>query len=148
MRALSRTSKSVLMLTSVLVAIVVPFLLSHWSPASTPTYKLAAVKRGSIISTVTATGTINPVTTIVVGSQLSGQIVEILADYNDKVSSGQVIARLQSHQFRFKRDAAQADLAQARAMRVMQEAKVAEVDLAFARQAKLRPSGAVSEATY
>jgi HlyD family secretion protein len=149
MRAFSRTSKSVLMLTGVLVAVVLPFLLSHWSTAAnTPTYKLAAVKRGSIISTVTASGPINPVTTIIVGSQLSGQIVEIRANYNDKVSSGQVLARLNSDQIRFRRDAAQADLAQARATKVMQEAKVAEAELAFERQAKLKPSGAVSEAAY
>src|SRR3974377_1684095 len=115
MRALSRISKSVISLTSVVVAVVVPFAFSHWSTANTPSYKLAAVKRGSIISTVTATGTINPVTTVVVGSQLSGQIVEILANYNDKVSSGQVLARLNSDQIRFRRDAALADLAQARA---------------------------------
>jgi HlyD family secretion protein len=148
-RALSQIGKSALALTSVLVvAVAVPFAFSQWSTAHAPTYRLAVVKRGSIVSAVTATGTINPVTTVIVGSQLSGQIVEILADYNDKVSSGQVLARLNSDQIRFRRDAAQADLAQARAMKVMQEAKVAEAELAFERQAKLKPSGAVSEATY
>jgi len=145
---LSRISKSVLTLTSVLVAVVTPFVFSPWSTANAPTYKLVTVKRGSIISTVSATGTINPVTTVIVGSQLSGQIIEILANYNDKVSSGQVLARLNSDQIRFRRDAALADLAQARATKEMQEAKVAEVALAFERQAKLKPSGAVSEATY
>jgi HlyD family secretion protein len=147
MRALSRISKSVIALSG-LVAVVVPFAFSHWSTANTPSYKLAAIKRGTIISTVTATGTINPVTTVIVGSQLSGQIVEIVANYNDKVSSGQVLARLNSDQIRFRRDAALADLAQARATKVMQEAKVAEAELAFERQAKLKPSGVVSEATY
>jgi HlyD family secretion protein len=121
---------------------------SHWSTANTPTYKFAAIKRGSIVSTVSATGTINPITTIIVGSQLSGQIREILANYNDKVSAGQVLARLNSDQIRFRRDAAQADLSQALATKAIQEAKVAEAELAFERQAKLKPSGAVSEATY
>jgi HlyD family secretion protein len=147
-RALTRIGKSVLMLSGVLVAVGLSFVVPHWSTANAPAYKLAAVKRGSIISTVTATGTINPVTTVIVGSQLSGQIVEILADYNDKVSKGQVLARLNSDQIRFKRDAAQADLAQARAAKVMQEATTGEADLGFKRQAKLKPSGIVSEATY
>jgi HlyD family secretion protein len=147
-RSRSRLHKSVLGSIGVLVAFAVQFMFSHWSTANTPTYKLAAVKRGSIVSTVTATGTLNPVTTVIVGSQLSGQIVEILADYNDKVSAGQILARLNSDQIRFRRDAAQADLIQARAMKSMQEARVAEAQLAFERQSKLRPSGAVSEASY
>jgi HlyD family secretion protein len=144
----SRIHKSVLLVTAALLAIAMLLALSHWSTANTPAYRLAAVKRGSIVSTVTASGTLNPVTTVIVGSQLSGQIVEILAGYNDRVSSGQILARLNSDQIRFRRDAAQADLAQARAMKSMQEAKVSEAQLAFERQAKLPPSGAVSEASY
>jgi HlyD family secretion protein len=97
---------------------------------------------------VTATGTINPITTVIVGSQLSGQLVEILADYNDRVTAGQILARLNSDQIRFKRDAAKADLDQARATQVMQEAKVAEADLNLARQVRLKPTGAVSDVTY
>lgn len=147
-RALTWNGISALILAGVLVAIGVSFLVPHWSTANAPVYKLAVVKHGTIISTVTATGTINPVTTIIVGSQLSGQIVEILASYNDSVSSGQILARLNSDQIRFKRDAAKADLAQARAMKVIQQAKVAEADLAFTRLAKLKPSGAVSEVAY
>ena len=140
--------KSALILIGVLLAFGVLLLIPHLSNANAPTYKLAIVERGAIISTVTATGTINPVTTIIVGSQLSGQIVEIVADYNDKVFAGQILARLNSDQIRFKRDAAKADLAQARATQAMQEAKVAEADLNLSRQARLKPSGAVSDATY
>jgi HlyD family secretion protein len=147
-RALTRNCKSALMLIGACAAVGVSFLVPDWSKANEPPYKLAAVERGPIISTVASAGTINPITTIIVGSQLSGQIVEILADYNDNVRSGQILARLNSDQIRFKRDAARADLAQARATKVMQEAKAEEADLAFARQAKLKPSGAVSEATY
>ena len=140
--------KSALILIGVLLAFGVLLLIPHLSNANAPTYKLATVERGAIVSTVTATGTINPVTTIIVGSQLSGQIVEIVADYNDKVFAGQILARLNSDQIRFKRDAAKADLAQARATQAMQEAKVAEADLNLSRQARLKPSGAVSDATY
>ena len=53
------------------------FLVPDWSKANEPPYKLAAVERRPIISTVAAAGTINPIKTIIVGSQLSGQIVEI-----------------------------------------------------------------------
>jgi HlyD family secretion protein len=147
-RALTRSCKSALMLIGACAAVGGSFLVPNWSKANEPSYKLAAVERRPIISTVAAAGTINPIKTILVGSQLSGQIVEILADYNDNVRSGQVVARLNSDQIRFKRDAARADLAQARATKAMQEAKAEEADLALARQAKLKPSGVISEATY
>jgi HlyD family secretion protein len=148
LRTFTWNRKSALILTGVLVIVGVAALVPHWSTANAPAYKLAAVKRGAITSTVTATGTINPVTTIIVGSQLSGQIIEILADYNDRVSSGQILARLNSDQIRFRRDAAKADLAQARATKIMQEATATDADLAYTRQAKLKPSGAVSELAY
>jgi HlyD family secretion protein len=84
------------------------------SAADTP-YRLESLDRGTITATVRATGTLNPVTTILVGSQLSGQVVEILADYNSPVMAGQVVARLYSEQIRARRDAARADLEQAKA---------------------------------
>lgn len=147
-RALIRTGKSAFFLTAAVAAVGAMFLFPHWSNANAPGYRLATLDRGPIVSTVTATGTINPITTVIVGSQLSGQLVEILADYNDKVTAGQILARLNSDQIRFKRDAAKADLDQARATQIMQEAKVAEAELNLARQVRLKPTGAVSDVTY
>ncbi|MFC4171796.1 efflux RND transporter periplasmic adaptor subunit [Microvirga sp. GCM10011540] len=102
-----------------------------WKPAggnaSDVAYRLAAADRGTVVASVRATGTLNPVTTVLVGSQLSGQVVEILADYNTSVKEGQVVARLNAEQIESRRDAAQADLAQARADR---ETKGAQVDKA------------------
>ncbi|MCB8821365.1 efflux RND transporter periplasmic adaptor subunit [Microvirga rosea] len=104
-----------------------------WRPASgsasDAAYRLGAIERGPITASVRATGTLNPVTTVLVGSQLSGQVVEILADYNTPVKQGQVVARLYSEQIKSRRDAAQADLAQARADR---DTKKAQIDKAKA----------------
>src|SRR5919108_5847142 len=92
------------------------YFFPEWGGApAEPAYRLAKVDRGEVVATVTATGTINPTTTVIVGSQLSGQVVEILADYNTPVKAGQVVARLFSEQIRSRRDAARADLEQARA---------------------------------
>ena len=146
--ALAIVGRSALILTGVFAAVGAIFLFPQWSNANAPDYKLAILERGPIVSTVTATGTINPITTVIVGSQLSGQLVEILADYNDRVTAGQILARLNSDQIKFKRDAAKADLDQARATRAMQEARMAEADLILARQARLKPTGAVSDVTY
>ena len=87
-------------------------------------YRLASVDRGPIIAGVRATGTLNPITTVVVGSQLSGQVVEILADYNSPVKAGQVVARLYAEQIRARRDAAAADVTQARADLAQRRAQV------------------------
>lgn len=57
-------------------------------------YRTAAVDNGNITQTVTATGTINPVALINVGSQVSGTVVELNADFNDHVKKGQVLLKL------------------------------------------------------
>src|SRR5258705_3284608 len=147
-RALIRIGKSAFFLTTAVAVVGAIFLFPRWSNANAPDYKLAILERGPIVSTVTATGTINPITTVIVGSQLSGQVVEILADYNDRVTAGQILARLNSDQIRFRRDAAKADLDHARATQIMQEAKMAEADLILARQVRLKPTGALSYVTY
>ena len=99
-----------------------------WSPtggsAADAPYRLASVDRGPITASVRATGTLNPVTTVLVGSQLSGQIVEILADYNSPVKAGQVVARLYSDQIKARRDAARADLEQGRADLAQRRAQI------------------------
>ena len=59
-----------------------------------PAYRTAAVQRGNIESTVAATGTLGAVTTVQVGTQVSGQISAIFVDFNSKVKKGQLIARI------------------------------------------------------
>jgi HlyD family secretion protein len=59
-----------------------------------PSFRFATVERGSIDSVVSATGTLSAVTTVQVGTQVSGLIEQLLVDFNDRVEKGQVIARL------------------------------------------------------
>ncbi len=59
-----------------------------------PAYRFATVERGNIRSTVSATGTLNAVTTVSVGTQVSGQVLQIFADFNDHVKKGQLLARI------------------------------------------------------
>src|SRR5258707_701523 len=60
----------------------------------TPSYRFATIERGSMQSTVSATGTLNAVTTVSVGTQVSGQVSELLVDFNDQVKKGQLLARI------------------------------------------------------
>jgi HlyD family secretion protein len=59
-----------------------------------PAYRFATVQRGNIQSTVSATGTLNAVTTVSVGTQVSGQVSALLVDFNDQVKKGQLLARI------------------------------------------------------
>lgn len=59
-----------------------------------PTYRTAKVERGDIVDTITATGNINAVTTVSVGSQISGTIQKLFVDYNSRVRKGEVIAQI------------------------------------------------------
>ncbi len=92
--------------------------------ADQPAWRTAKVDRGDVVASVNATGTINPISTVVVGSQVSGQVLEILADFNTQVQAGQVLARLDPTQVKARLDGARADLANVRAQRNVQAAQI------------------------
>ena len=73
-------------------------------------YRLAKVERGPMAAVVAASGTLNAVTTVQVGSQISGQVKEIHADFNTPVKKGQVIARIDPATFELRVNQARADL--------------------------------------
>jgi HlyD family secretion protein len=60
----------------------------------TATYRFTAVERGDVEASVSATGTLNAVRTVQVGTQVSGQVAELLVDFNDTVRKGQLLARI------------------------------------------------------
>ncbi|MBW2060692.1 MAG: efflux RND transporter periplasmic adaptor subunit [Deltaproteobacteria bacterium] len=80
-------------------ALAVVILLLVWffdnkGEASRQTYKIATVTKGKVLATVSSTGTVKPLNTVKVGSQVSGNVKEIHADFNSKVEKDQVIARI------------------------------------------------------
>jgi HlyD family secretion protein len=82
---------------------------------SEATYLTAEIERGDLKTTVTAIGKLNAVGTVEVGSQLSGQIAELLVDFNDEVREGQPLARLDPRTFESEVREAEAALEMARA---------------------------------
>jgi HlyD family secretion protein len=90
-------------------------------------YRTEVAARGAMIASVAATGTVTPTTTVIVGSQLSGQVVEINVDHNSLVTAGQVLARLNNETLLAKRGGARADLAQAVAARKLNDAQAEKV---------------------
>jgi HlyD family secretion protein len=106
-------------------------------------YRLVKVERGPIAAVVVASGTLNAVTTVQVGSQISGQIKEIYADFNTPVKRDQVIARLDPatyelrvNQARADLDAAQSAVAVARSALIAQQAEVGRVKVNLADAAR------------
>jgi HlyD family secretion protein len=91
----------------------------------------AAVQRGTIATYVKATGTVDPVITVDVSSQLSGRIAEVLVNDNDAVTQGQVIARLDPDAYDARVSEARAALKVARANALLQKASLERAEVAL-----------------
>jgi len=105
-----------------------------WSArGSVPDYRFGKVERGAVSSVVSATGTVNPVTAVQVGSQVSGQVLEIYVDFNSEVKKNQVIARIDPQSFALRVSQAMADLEAARATVLTQRANVAALQAEVSR---------------
>src|SRR6201989_3669458 len=101
---------------AVVVALVA--LAGFWfygSGANAAEYMTSRVERGNLRNTVTATGTLQAVTTVQVGSQASGTISALYADFNSIVKKGQVVAQLDPSTAKAQADQANANLQQVRA---------------------------------
>jgi HlyD family secretion protein len=98
--------------------------LYNQSRGAAPKYRTARVEQGPLTAAVSATGNVNAVTTVQVGSQVSGQIKELLADFNTLVKKNQIIARIDPEIFEAKVNQARADVASAQAAVMNQEAQV------------------------
>jgi HlyD family secretion protein len=107
-------------------------------------YVTAPVERGLIEATVTATGIVNPVSSVEVGTYVSGPIEALFADYNTPVRKGQLLARIDPRPFQVKVDGAAADLANAKARLAKDRADAVQKQLAVKRTRELGAAGIVS----
>jgi HlyD family secretion protein len=101
-----------------------------------------------VIRTVTATGTVNPELTIIVGAAISGIIQELNCDYNTKVKKGQICAKIDPRSYQSVVDQNKAALAVAKAQLEKDKANLTYARLAFGRAATLLPTRAVSQDAY
>jgi len=97
------------------ILIAAAFLLRRCTSGSGVAYQTASVVRGPITQAVTATGTLNPVQNVQVGSQVSGNIQKLFVDFNSVVKAGQVIAQIDPVIFQATVNQAEGDVANARA---------------------------------
>ncbi|TZF84710.1 efflux RND transporter periplasmic adaptor subunit [Pedobacter sp. BS3] len=134
--------KKIIIISLVVLAVaVVAYLLFFRKREQPVAFETEKPVKGHIAETVTATGTIQPVDTVAVGTQVSGTISKIYADYNSTVKKGQLLAELDPVLMQANVDQIKANLAQAKSNFAYQEAN-------YARQKQLYDVGAISKAAY
>lgn len=114
----------------------------------------AKVETGDVARIVSASGAVRALTTVEVGSQLSGQIIELNADFNSEVKSGEIIALIDPQTFDTRVESAKADVQSAEANLAVQKANIASAEATFAqaerdyaRQEALYAADAVARST-
>jgi HlyD family secretion protein len=111
-------------------------------------YLTAEVQRGNLIVTVTATGELKPRNQVEVGTEVSGTIKTVLADYNDRVKRGQVLAVLDTAQLEARKRQTQAALALAKARVEQAQATLTETENKFQRAKRLSSAKLLSQEDY
>jgi HlyD family secretion protein len=111
-------------------------------------YKTVKIERGTIVSTVSATGNLSAVTTVQVGTQVSGTIQKLYVDYNSRVKKGQAIAEIDPSLFNASVEQSQGNFLSAEAN--LQKAKVtlADAERTVNRNKKLLTDGIISQSDY
>jgi HlyD family secretion protein len=122
-----------------IIAVVVALVLSgvafrQCSRGSGQNFQTVAVTRGPITQAVTATGTLNPVQNVQVGSQVSGNIQKLFADFNSIVKAGQVIAQIDPVVFQANVNQAEGELANAQAALQLAKLNAARTQALVAKQ--------------
>jgi len=99
----------------IVALLIILLVVRRYTSSSASNYQTATVTRGPITQLVTATGTLNPVVNVQVGSQVSGNIQKLFADFNSEVKAGQTVAQIDPALFQAAVTQAEGDLATSQA---------------------------------
>ncbi len=135
-------------IVAALILIAAGALWWSLSSESAVRYTTAPVTVGAITRSVTATGTVNPELTVIVGSYISGVIQELSCDYNTQVKRGQICAKIDPRPYQSIVDQAKANLAVANAQLEKDKASLTYAKLALGRALILLPTRNVSVDAY
>lgn len=100
-------------------------------------WRTVEVEQGDIRVAISATGTLSAISTVVVGSQISGQVTDVLVDFNDQVAQGQVIARIDPSSYQAQIEQGSAQIASARASLAQAQASLRNAELDYRRKTEL-----------
>ena len=121
------------------------YLVTNSTEETKPEYSLGKVTGGNIVSNVSATGTLSPVITVQVGSQVSGTIQHLYADFNSRVRKGDLIAQIDPSLFKARLAEADANLKSAQAARDKAWVGVLDARRQLERLKELQKQNLVSE---
>ena len=123
-----------LIIAAGLLLLAVAFALIRRGNSRASEFQTASVTRGSITQAVTATGTLNPVVNVQVGSQVSGIIQKLFVDFNSNVKAGDVVAQIDPASFKATVMQAEGDLASAQAQLELARINASRTQSLFAKQ--------------
>jgi HlyD family secretion protein len=132
----------------VVFALVAVGVYLYVKRAPAPVYRTAKVERGAIVSTVTATGNLNAVITVQVGTQVSGTIQKLFVDYNSVVKKGQTIAQIDPAIFNSQVQQSRGNYQNALANLSKAKADVIDAKRTLERNRQLLEDGVVSQADF
>ncbi|HYL02888.1 MAG TPA: efflux RND transporter periplasmic adaptor subunit [Steroidobacteraceae bacterium] len=138
---LSGTPRKLLAAAAALVLVAAAAMWWAGQRTAAPRYLTTAVSRGAVAPTVSATGTVNPVLTIIVGSYVSGVISAMSCDYNTRVRKGQLCAKIDPRPY-------ESALEQARGQLARDEAQLQGARVNLARYAELEKQDSIARQTY
>src|SRR5213595_1082843 len=128
------TNRRNLIIAAAVLLIAAFFLFSRLGRSNAAQFQTTAVTRGPITQTVTATGTLNPVVNVQVGSQVSGNIQKLFADFNSRVKAGEVVAQIDPALFQATVTQAEGDLANAEAALELAKVNATRIQALVAKQ--------------
>ena len=109
-----------------------------------PRYNFVPISKGDLVSSISATGTVEAINTVEVGAEISGRILSLNADFNDAVAAGQLLAEIDPEQHKAQLNQAKAQLLAADAQVTEAQATLVESNLAVKRAAELAAKGLIS----
>ncbi|MDP2753812.1 MAG: efflux RND transporter periplasmic adaptor subunit [Nitrospirota bacterium] len=107
--------KKIVIISGIIIVIAIAGFILFRGNGNEPKFRTDKIIRGDIEMAVTATGTVNPVTTVLVGTQVSGTIKELYVDFNSPVKKGKLIARIDPALFEAQVNQAKANFLSAKA---------------------------------
>jgi HlyD family secretion protein len=129
------------------VSVAAALAIAWWMRKPPRSFVTVPVTAGDVVRSVVATGTVNPVVTVQVGTYVSGPIQSISCDYNTEVKAGQLCAKIDPRPYQEALDQAKANLATARAQLHKDQASLAYANINYERDRGLRKAGVVSQDT-
>src|SRR5881409_4324498 len=118
----------------IVALLIVASVVRQCRNAVAENYQISIVTRGPITQAVTATGTLNPVVNVQVGSQVSGNIAKLFADFNSQVKAGHVVAQIDPALFQATVTQAEGDLASAQAALELAKLNATRTEELFAKK--------------